>query len=282
MGPRGQRIHYFHEPGKLLMFYDPADGTTKKKMVMGDNCPKFARTFWTDPGRLFLFGGRVGDVVVNHCLEYDGSQKKFVEREDMCEPRSDSTVVYVPHLDRIYVLGGNDRKRFYHECEYYEPANDSWKAIAPMSVGRDSGAACVFNGLYIYAFSGRSKFTPKTITDIVEKYDINANSWEVVNVQSKGNWVENDLSLAWQFGHNQMCVFGGFAGGARTEKCFLFDTSDNSWKDSTAMPDVGTYSVVPEMANGKIYVLGWTNNGKKMFVWDATYNTWTFDPRFVL
>ena len=81
-------------------------------------------TFSRVRNRLFLFGGRIGDVVVNHTLEYNGKTKEFEERGDMCEPRSDSTVVYVPHLDRIYVLGGNDRKRFYSECEYYEPAKD--------------------------------------------------------------------------------------------------------------------------------------------------------------
>ena len=125
MGVRGQRIHYFHQPGKVLMFFDPSDGTVRKKMVgVNKELPKFSRTFWTDPGRLFLFGGRIGDVVVNNTLEYNGKTKEFEERGDMCEPRSDSTVVYVPHLDRIYVLGGNDRKRFYSECEYYEPAKD--------------------------------------------------------------------------------------------------------------------------------------------------------------
>ena len=265
------------------MFFDPAAGTVKKKMVgVNDDLPRFSRTFWTDPGRLFLFGGRIGDTVVNHCLEFDGTQKKFLPRGDMCEPRSDSTVVYVPHLDRIYVLGGNDMRKFYKECEYYEPAKDDWTAIAPMKEGRDSGAACLFNGLYIYAFSGRNKFKPKTILDIIEKYDINANRWETVSVRNKGPWIENDLSLAWQFGHNQMCIFGGIANGARTEKCYLFDTTDNSYKASPSMPDVGSFSVVPEMANGKIYILGWTNSGKSMFVWDATYNTWTIDSRFQL
>ena len=265
------------------MFFDPSDGSTiKKTFTDSSNLPKFSRTFWTDHGRLFLFGGKIGNTVTKNTREYDGEQKKFLDRTDMNFPRSDVTVVYVPHLDRIYVLGGNDNRRFYEECEYYSPATDSWTLTAKMRVGRDSGAAALFNGLFIYAFSGRNKFSPKTIVDVIEKYDINADKWEDVNVRNSGNWVKNDLSLGWQFGHNQICVFGGIANGVRTEKCYLFDTSDNSWKDSPAMPDVGSYSVVPEMANGKIHILGWTNNGKKMFVWDATYNTWTIDSRFQL
>ena len=282
-GPRGQRIHYFHQPGQVLMFFDPADGSTMRKhFSQGDNLPKFARTFWTDHGRLFLFGGKVGNTVTKNTLEYSGEEMKFLTRADMNYPRSDITVVYVPHLDRIYVLGGNDNRRFYEECEYYEPAADKWTEIAKMRVGRDSGAAALLNGQYIYAFSGRNKFSPKTIVDVVERYDINANTWEDINVTDNGNWVKNDLSLAWQFGHNQICVFGGVANGSRTEKCYLFDTQTNRWNDSTSMTDVGSYSVVPEMANNKIYILGWTNSGKKMFVWDSRENTWTVDSRFSL
>ena len=33
LGPRGKRIHYFHEPGRLFMFFDPLKGATWKKMV---------------------------------------------------------------------------------------------------------------------------------------------------------------------------------------------------------------------------------------------------------
>ena len=125
MGTRGQRVHYFDQPNKRLLFFDPESGTMKKKLFTGDGeLPNFARTFWTDPGRLFLFGGRVGATVINYCLEYNGSEQKFEPRADMNECRSDSTVVYVPHLDRIYVLGGNDRSRFYSECEFYEPSKD--------------------------------------------------------------------------------------------------------------------------------------------------------------
>ena len=79
-----------------------------------------------------------------------------------------------------------------------------------------------------------------------------------------------------------MCVFGGIANGQRTEKCYLFDVIDSSWKESEPMTDVGSFSVVPEMANGRIYILGWTNTGKTMFVWDANQNTWTSEPRFTV
>ena len=77
-----------------------------------------------------------------------------------------------------------------------------------------------------------------------------------------------------------MCIFGGIADGNRTEKCYLFDTKTNSYKASTSMPDVASFSVVPEMANGKIYILGWTDSGKSMFVWDVSKNTWSIDDRF--
>ena len=48
------------------------------------------------------------------------------------------------------------------------------------------------------------------------------------------------------------------------------------------MPDVASFSDVPEMANGRLYALGWTNIQKRMFVWDPAGNSWTVEPRFVL
>ena len=283
LGPRGDRIHYYHEPGRIIFFFDPSDGSVRKKMFTSEvSLPKFTRSYWTDPGQLFIFGGRVGDAVTNVTFEYNGSTKSFEERADMCEPRSDSTPVYVPHLDRIYVLGGNDISKFYKECEYYEPAIDRWTPIAPMSEARDSGAAALFNKQWIYAFSGRNVFTPKRVLDIVERYNISENTWETINVISFGPWIKNDLALAWQHNSNSICVFGGIANGERTEKCYLFNTETNSWKKSTPMPDVGSMSVVAEIANNKIYFVGWTNQGKKLFVWDQIHNTWSADTRFVV
>ena len=58
--------------------------------------------------------------------EFNAKEMKWEPREPMNLARSDTSVVYVPHLDRIYVLGGNDGKKFYAECEYYNPVKDDW------------------------------------------------------------------------------------------------------------------------------------------------------------
>ena len=60
----------------------------------------------------------------------------------------------------------------------------------------------------------------------------------------------------------------------------MFDVRDHSYRASRTMPDVASFSVVPEMVNGKIYILGWTDNGKQMFVWDAQNDKWEIDERF--
>lgn len=46
-----------------------------------------------------------------------------------------------------------------------------------MRVARDSSAAALFNGQYIYAFSGRIGFSPKRLADVIERYDIEADKW---------------------------------------------------------------------------------------------------------
>ena len=56
--------------------------------------------------------------------------------------------------------------------------------------------------------------------------------------------------------------------GKRTANCFTFDVRDGSYRASKCMPDVASFSVVPQVVDGKLYVLGWTDAGKSMFVWD--------------
>ena len=222
----------------------------------------------------------MGNAVSAATMEFDGANMQWKPKMDMNLPRVDISVVYVPHMDRIYVIGGNDGNKFYSECEFYEPAKNKWTPIAPMSSARDSCAVSLFNGLYIYAFSGRSSFSPKRILDVIERFNINSNQWQQINVTNNSNWVPNDLSIAWQLGHNQICVFGGVVEGRRSDACHILDTTDGSWQENESMPDVASFSDVPEMANGRLYALGWTNIQKRMFVWDPTDNQWTVEPRF--
>ena len=130
-------------------------------------------------------------------LEYIEEKKCLEHRENLNDPRSDFTAIYESEKDRIYVIGGNDAKNFYRNCEYFDVAINKWVKMADLNVARDSAACCIFNGKYIYVFSGRIKFNQKEITDVCEAYDIEKDVWEVINLDKSSKWIPCDLSMCY-------------------------------------------------------------------------------------
>lgn len=143
-------------------------------------------------------------------LEYVEEHRCLEHRATLNDARSDFTAIYESEKDRIYVIGGNDAKNFYKNCEYYDVGADKWVRMSELNVARDSAACCIFNSKFIYVFSGRIKFSPKEITDVCEIYDIEKNIWEIINVKNKSNWIPCDLAMCYQIGPSSILIFGGF------------------------------------------------------------------------
>lgn len=112
-------IHYFEWGNKNIHFYDVVNHKQTKYLVDFDNyIPKFCRTVVTDHGRLFCIAGRhLDNVCCSWMLEYIEERKCLEHRAKLNDPRSDFTAIYEGEKDRIYVIGGNDAKNFYTNCE---------------------------------------------------------------------------------------------------------------------------------------------------------------------
>lgn len=130
-------------------------------------------------------------------LEYIEEKKCLEHRALLNDPRSDFTAIYDGDMDRIYAIGGNDAKNFYTNCEYYDVNHNKWHRIANLNIARDSAACCIFNGKYIYVFSGRIKFNPKEITDVCELYDIEKKKWDIIPLNKKNQWIPCDLAMCY-------------------------------------------------------------------------------------
>ena len=129
-------IHYFEWGNKNIHFYDVVNRKQTKYLVDFDKyIPKFCRTVVTDNGRLFCIAGRHQDnMCCNWMLEYNEERKCLEHRALLNDPRSDFTAIYDGEMDRIYAIGGNDAKNFYHNCEYYDVAQNKWHRIANLNI----------------------------------------------------------------------------------------------------------------------------------------------------
>ena len=276
-------VHYFEWGNKNVVLYDvDKKVTTKFTLNIDFNLPKFCRTVATDDGRIFIIGGRdKANVCCDWILEYKDSLKTLVHKKPMLLRRSDFTPLF-SKSGFIYVIGGNDAKLFYKQCEKYDIENDIWIKIDPLNIGRDSAACCIFNEKYIYAFSGRIKFDKKEITNTIEKYSIANDKWELINFSPKSIWTPCDLGMAYQLDQNSILLFGGFDKDMRTLETFQYNTNSDQIDRGPYLPKEGSFSNFVFHYGNSLYVIGWNNSGKNMYQYIIPERIWKIDENLVL
>jgi len=198
-------------------------------------------------------------------LEYIEEKKCLEHRAQLNDPWSDFTAIYDGDMDRIYAIGGNDAKNFYTNCEYYDVNQNKWNWIANLNIARDSAACCIFNGKYIYVFSGRIKFNPKEITDVCELYDIEKKVWEKISLSKWNKWIPCDLAMCYQISSTSILIFGGFDRQNRTNATFVFNTTKSSIERASDLPTVGSFSTMVFHIEDFLYTVGWNNTKKNLY-----------------
>jgi hypothetical protein len=276
-------VHYFEWGNKNVEFYDvDKKVATKLTLNIDFNIPKFCRTVATEDGRIFVIGGRDRqNICCDWTLEFIEQNKTLIQKKPMLLRRSDFTPV-VSSSGIIYVVGGNDAKIFYKQCEKYDIESDQWFQISNLNIGRDSAASCIFNDKVIYAFSGRVKFDKKEITNSIEKYTILTNLWELIELAPKSSWIPCDLGMAYQIDNNSLVIFGGFDKDARTQETFIFSCSNNQMDRGPYLPKEGSFSNFVFHFGSVLYVAGWNNSGKNLYQYLLPERIWKIDENLIL
>ena len=274
-------VHYYEWGSKNVVFYDIERRLTiKHSLNIEFNIPKFCRTISTEDGRIFVIGGRDrSNVCCDWMLEYKDETKTLIHRKPMFLKRSDFTPVY-SRSGFVYVIGGNDAKIFYKACEKYDIDRDCWTKIASLNVGRDSSACCIFEDKLIFAFSGRTKFDKKEITNTIEKYTISTDHWEPVTLDPVSAWTPCDLGMSFQLDKSSILIFGGFDKDLRTHETFIF--KENVMSRGPYLPKEGSFSNFVFHFGCFLYVIGWNNNGKNMYQYSIPERIWKIDENLTL
>ena len=84
--------------------------------------------------------------------------------------------VSVNEAESLVALGGRDGSIYLSSCEVYDPASNSWRAIAPMGSKRSGMAAAVVGGL-LYALGG---YDGSNYLSSCEVYDPASNRWRAI------------------------------------------------------------------------------------------------------
>lgn len=111
---------------------------------------------------------------------YNITTNSFIDVVDPPTDRLDFEVAQSGGI--IYVLGGwtENNNTSSNVVEAYNPANDTWWAVALMHVGRRNAQAVGLDG-YIYAIGGFTGLGWSTPVKSVERYDPATNAWTLVS-----------------------------------------------------------------------------------------------------
>ncbi len=253
-------------------------------------------------GKLYVFGGLGHDWTPKGlAFEYDPATDKWTKKKNM--PLVSHHVALAEFNGKIYMVGGFIKPATgpsawqpVDNLWEYDPANDSWKALAAMPTKRGSPNAAIVNGkLYVIGGAGLSpgaKETalhparPQRVLGTNEVYDIATAKWET---KSPMPTTRNHAAIG--VVNNKIYVIGGRVGNAfitrasNTDVVEEYDPATDQWGDlKSPMPTArsasawGTYK-------GKIYVAGGELRTDRMSAafraveaYEPATNRWTILP----
>lgn len=257
-------------------------------------------------GKFYVLGGLApGWTPKGLVYEYDPDNNTWTKKKNMPLP---SHHVAVAELDgKIYVMGGFTKPEKgptawvpINNAWEYDPANDAWKALAPLPTKRGSPNAVVHNGK-IYVIGGASVHPgsnvpavhparPHRAVSVNEVYDPTSNTWETRQPMPTAR---NHAAAAMV--NNKIYVIGGRIGSAYvgtsspTDVVEEYDPATDQWGVVRARMPTPRSAVAWGVHQGRIYVAGGEAQAPQFMMafraveaYDPSANQWTSLPQMSL
>jgi N-acetylneuraminic acid mutarotase len=255
-------------------------------------------------GKIYVFGGNpAGENKPPKGLvqEYDTAADKWTKKRNMPQPTHQAAAA--EYHGKIYLFGGgaqpvaNGPNQFpTNNAWEYDPAADSWKALAPMPTARLAAVAAEADGK-IYVIGGASVHpgaklisiglgTPHRSLEVNEAYDPATNKWET---HSPMPTARNHAAAGVVNG--KIYVIGGRLGaanvmeGSNTDVVEQFDPEKDSWGAAGLRMPIARSGMGWATYQNRIYVAGGEIMDAHMFAtiraveaYDPATNQWSSLP----
>jgi N-acetylneuraminic acid mutarotase len=254
-------------------------------------------------GKVYVFGGlAIGTNTAPKGLVwvYDTATDKWTKRKPMPLPAHHLAVT--EYRGKAYVFGGGAQLEPggpnwvpISNAWEYDPAKDTWKALAPMPTARGAAVAAEVGGK-IYVIGGASVHpgakivgltasTPHRSLGTNEVYDPETNTWET---RSPMPTSRNHAAIGVVNG--KIYVLGGrlgavFVNASATDVVEEYDPATDSWSFAKARMPTPRSGTAYGSYEGKIYVAGgeYLDNQivgvyRDLQAYDPAANEWTMYP----
>jgi N-acetylneuraminic acid mutarotase len=252
-------------------------------------------------GKMYVFCGLApGWVPKALVYEYDPAADKWTKKKPMALPSHH--VAFTEYRGKIYAFGGFVLAQSgppawvpINNAWEYDPANDSWKALAPMPTKRGSPVA-VTVGDKLYVIGGASTLPGSTAVHparphysvgAVEEYDPAANTWRArATIPTPRNHATAGAV------NGKIYVIGGRVGGAFVSSGSSnvgiveeYDPATDAWGAPRARMPSARSAMSSGTWGGKIYVTGGEGQDyvtmftfRALEAYDPASNTWATLP----
>jgi len=252
-------------------------------------------------GKMYVFCGLApGWKPKGLVYEYDPAADKWTKKKPMALPSHH--VAFTEYKGKIYAFGGFVLPQSgppswvpINNAWEYDPASDSWKALAPMPTKRGSPVA-VTVGDRIYVIGGAvpgpnqpavHPAHPHMSVGTVEEYDPATNSWrERASMPTPRNHAVAGAV------NGKIYVIGGRVGAAFITTASsnigvveAYDPATDSWSQGLARMPTARSAGAAAVYNGRIYVTGGEYQDYRMMAtlksfeaYDPATNTWQTLP----
>ena len=254
----------------------------------------------TANGKMYVIGGFGGGKGRGLVYEYEPTADKWTQKKPMARPAHHEALA--EYRGKIYVFGGFVAPASGGGWEpidnvwEYDPAVDSWKALAPLPGKRGSAVAVEVGGkMYVIggattvpgskdaAINGNGPARVLTTNDV---YDPATNKWESRSPMALGR----NHAFAGAVGGKIYVIGGRTAHGfitvaTNTDIVEEYDPATNSWGGLRAkMPTArsgggwGTYGGKIYVAGGEVATAQLVGAFRALEAYDPATNTWTAMP----
>ncbi len=251
-------------------------------------------------GKMYVFCGLApGWKPIGMVYEYDPAGDKWTKKKPM--PLASHHVSFTEYKGKIYAFGGFVLPQSgpagwvpIDKAWEYDPATDSWKALAPLPTKRGSPVA-VTVGDKMYVIGGSTPGPKETSVPLpgthwalgsVEEYDPAANTWR----QRSPMPTSRNHAIAGVV-NGKIYVIGGRVGAAgisaasNTNVVEQYDPATDSWGTVRARMPTARSAMASGVHGGRIYVTGGEFQDSQMMAtfrsleaYDPATNNWTILP----
>jgi len=253
-------------------------------------------------GKMYVFAGLASVwKPMGLVYEYDPSTDHWTKKKPMALPSHH--VAFTEYHGKIYAFGGFVYPQSgppawtpINNAWEYDPAADTWKALAPMPSKRGSPvAAAVGDKIYVISGAGNlpgstetaiSPATPQMSVGTVEEYDPEKNTWRERNpMPTPRNHTTAGVV------NGKIYVFGGRVGaafiGLASDISVVeeYDPATDKWSAPRSRMPTARSAVASGVFNGRVYVAGGEFQDPHMMAtfraveaYDPASNSWSIMP----